>query len=613
MTSSTPLLRVTGLTTTVGTGPAALPAVRDVSFTVNRGEILGIVGESGSGKTLTALSVVRMLPAGVHLASGEVLFDETNLQTCSEAEMRSIRGRRIGMIFQDPLAYLNPRMTIGDQIAECCIVHGTSPAKARTRTIELLDLVGIEDAERRLGDYPHQFSGGMRQRVLIAMAMANDPELLIADEPTTALDVTVQAEILQLLVKMRDERGVAVMIITHDMSIVRQICDTTMVMYGGRIAERGSSHGAADDPGVLHAPRHPYTQALMNAVPQLDSTHQGRLETIPGTPPDLREMPLGCPFAPRCARRTDECEVAPPPLELLTPARQVSCLHPIGTREAIRAIERTEDRVLSPVVDEPVLVVDDITLRYPGTTGRKHRDLRPALSNVSISVAPRQLIGIIGESGSGKSTLARAMLGLVSPQLGSVTVNGQSWSTAKGKTRAKMRQTVQMVFQDPYLSLNPRLSIRQILAEPLTVHKRGDAGDQDQRLRELMDTVGLPLALLDRLAHQLSGGQRQRVGIARALAVEPSIVVADEPVSALDVSVQAQIVNLLSDLRENLGLGIAFIAHDLGLVRQCTDETVVMHRGQIVERGPSAELFANPQHPYTQHLIASGQELAPAS
>lgn len=599
---STPLLQVSGLRTVIGPGPQAAAPVADVSFSVHRGEILGIVGESGSGKTLTALSVVRMLPEAATVTAGEIDFDGTDLRRCSGAEMTSLRGRRIGMIFQDPLAYLNPRMTVGAQVAECALVHGVRAAHAWRRAGELLELVGIENALQRMKDYPHQFSGGMRQRVLIAMAMANDPELLIADEPTTALDVTVQAEILRLLVTLRDHHGVSVIIITHDMSIVRQICDTTMVMYGGRVVEHGPSLPTPAGPGVLDAPRHPYARALLDAVPRMDGAPRTRLRTIQGTPPDLRDLPAGCAFAPRCNRRQDDCLQATPGLQPVGPGREAACLHPIEEDLVHQNLPRSDEH-RSIMAGRPTLVVEDITLRYPGATGRKHRELRPALSGVSLQVAPGQIVGVIGESGSGKSTLARAMLGLIHPQVGTVTVEGRNWPSANMRELQTMRRTVQMVFQDPYLSLNPRQTVRQVLAEPLRVHGIGTTQNRSTRLEQLMAHVSLSPAMLERLPHQLSGGQRQRVGIARALAVNPSIIVADEPVSALDVSVQAQIVNLLADLRDELGVGIVFIAHDLGLVRHCSDETYVMHRGVVVEHGPSTEIFAAPQHPYTKRLV----------
>ncbi|MEU0571152.1 ABC transporter ATP-binding protein [Nonomuraea sp. NPDC005983] len=561
-----------------------LPAVDGVNLGVRPGEILGLVGESGSGKSLTALSIMGMLPAGVRASRGSIRFDGRDLLKLSQSELREVRGKDIGMVFQDPLAYLNPRLTVGDQLAEALTVHGASRGHAAGRAAELLDLVGVPNAAARVKDYPHQFSGGQRQRVLIAMAMANEPRVLLADEPTTALDVTVQAGILTLLKRLRDETGTAVVIITHDMGIVEQVCDTAAVMYGGHIVEHGPART------LLTRPRHPYTAGLLRSVPRLASEPVRRLPVIPGAPPDLAERPPGCPFSPRCDRADDRCGERPPLDD------GFACWHPLS--ETVLAV-REPYTPPEPRASEPVIRAENVTVTY----GRRKRAVR-AVKGVSLTAAPGQTVGIIGESGSGKSTLARALLGLL-PAAGTITVAGRSWAGASKAEQLAMRRAVQMVFQDPYLSLNPRLSIRDTLAEPYEVHGLCPAEEVPERLGVLMDQVGLPRPFLDRYPYQLSGGQRQRIGVARSLAVEPQIIVADEPVSALDVSVQAQILNLLADLRDEVGVGIVFIAHDLGLVRHFCDETLVMYQGEVVERGPSHRLFEAPEHPYTKTLIAA--------
>ncbi|MED7951350.1 ABC transporter ATP-binding protein [Streptomyces sp. BE303] len=611
-----PLLEVSGLR--VAAGPHQV--VHGVDFTLRPGEILGLVGESGSGKTLTALAANRMLPPGCRTTAGTVRLDGTDLLTLPEPGMRAVRGRRIGMVFQDPLAYLNPRMPIGRQLAEAARVHGASRAAARARALELLDLVGIPEPERRFRDRPHEFSGGMRQRVLIAMAMTNRPDLLIADEPTTALDPTTQAGILDLLVRLRDETGTAVLLITHDLGVVARTCDTVQVMYAGRIAERAPAKA------LLASPRHRYTAGLLAAVPRLDGPPGRPLAVIGGRPPAAGEPLPGCAFAPRCAAATARCAEEVPAWEVVGD-RGLACHVPVpeegpeheaeheqgrekeqgqgqGRTDPPGAGPAADDRAAAaatspagdaPVAAEPVLVAENLTVRY----GRG-RPGAPALEGVSLTAAPGRAVGVIGESGSGKSTLARALLGLLRPQHGTVRVGGRSWAEVTPEEERALRRRVQFVFQDPYASLSPRMTIRQALTEPLLTH-----GLSLSRVDELRELVGLPAGLLDSRPHQLSGGQRQRVAIARALAVGPEVLVADEPTSALDVSVQAQILNLLLDLRRRTGVGLVFISHDLALVRHLCDEVLVMRHGRVVEHAPSAELFTAPAHPYTRQLLAA--------
>ncbi|MFF2351441.1 dipeptide ABC transporter ATP-binding protein [Kitasatospora sp. NPDC058115] len=591
--TASPLLEITGLK--VAAGPHQV--VHGVDFALRPGEILGLVGESGSGKTLTALAANRMLPPGCRTTGGTVRLDGTDLLTLPEDAVRAVRGRRIGMVFQDPLAYLNPRMPIGRQLAEAALVHGASRADARARALELLDLVGIPESGRRYRDRPHEFSGGMRQRVLIAMAMANRPDLLIADEPTTALDPTTQAGILDLLVRLRDETGTAVLLITHDLGVVARSCDTVQVMYAGRIAER------APVERLSAAPRHRYTAGLLASVPRLDGPRGVPLAVIGGRPPAAGEQLPGCAFAPRCAAAVERCGQETPGW-VTAGEHGFACHRPVAPGEkppgaAGEPVDPEETAAPAGAV-EPVLVAEDLTVRY----GRRGA---PALDGVGLAAAPGRAVGVIGESGSGKSTLARALLGLLRPQSGSVRVDGRSWDAATPAEERALRRRVQFVFQDPYASLSPRMTVRDALAEPLLAH-----GLPLGRIDELVELVGLPGALLDSLPHRLSGGQRQRVAIARAIAVGPQVLVADEPTSALDVSVQAQILNLLLDLRRRTGIGLVFISHDLALVRHLCDEVLVMRHGRVVEQGPAERLFTAPEHPYTRELLAAaGQHGTP--
>ncbi|MER5350095.1 ABC transporter ATP-binding protein [Kitasatospora sp. NPDC002551] len=583
-----PLLEVAGLRVTAG----AHEVVHGVDFTLSPGEILGLVGESGSGKTLSALAVNRMLPPGCRTTAGTVRLDGTDLLALPEPAVRAVRGRRIGMVFQDPLAYLNPRMPIGRQLAEAALVHGASRTDARARALELLDLVGIPEPARRYRDRPHEFSGGMRQRVLIAMAMANRPDLLIADEPTTALDPTTQADILDLLVRLRDETGTAVLLITHDLGVVARTCDTVQVMYAGRIVER------APVKRLLAEPRHRYTAGLLAAVPRLDGPRGRPLAVIGGRPPAAGEPLPGCAFAPRCAAAVERCATeAPGWVERREPAgeRGFACHVPVAAGEEPAVPDAPAEHGASAPngAPEPVLVAEDLTVRY----GRRGA---PALDGVGLSAGPGRAVGVIGESGSGKSTLARALLGLLRPRSGTVRVGGRSWDAATPAEERALRRRVQFVFQDPYASLSPRMTVREALAEPLLAH-----GLPLGRIEELLELVGLPEELLDALPHRLSGGQRQRVAIARALAVGPEVLVADEPTSALDVSVQAQILNLLIDLRRRTGVGLVFISHDLALVRHLCDEVLVMRHGRVVERATAERLFSAPEHPYTRQLLAA--------
>jgi peptide/nickel transport system ATP-binding protein len=580
-----------------------VPVIADMNFRVATGQTLGIVGESGSGKSLTALSIMRMLPPAATINAGTIRFQGQDLLSLPESQIRTLRGDRLGMVFQDPQAFLNPLMTIGQQIREVLILHGTPKVQAARRAIELLDHVGVHEPHKRVNDYPHQFSGGMRQRVLIAMAVANQPALLIADEPTSALDVTVQAEILSLLAGLRDELGMAMVMITHDIGVVEQICDSVLVMYAGSALE----HGDLED--VLRNPGNPYTRDLLRSTPRLDLPATRRLPTIPGKPPDVADRPSGCPFHPRCSLAMEICVTEHPPLiDRAGHARQrVACwasssepLPPVPVTLASRETDRrpSDTSVIAEVMDAHIGYRQKTRL-FRGA------EIRSVVHGVSLQARAGRALGIVGESGSGKTSLARAIMGIVPVTSGTISIGGREWTNLPRKERTELRRTVQLVFQDPYASLNPRHPVHQTLSEPLIVHRLAMGPELTARIEELIALVGLPASVLNRYPYQLSGGQRQRVCIARALAMEPKLIVADEPVSALDVSVQAQIINLLADLRDELGLGYIVISHDLSVVRHLCDEVAVMKEGRIVEHGETAEIFTDPQHPYTIRLLAS--------
>jgi len=599
-----PLLEVEGLEVTSAGARAKLLAGVDVQL--RRGEILGMVGESGAGKSMTALAVTQMLPSGARRTAGRIRFDGTDLTAADPRVLRRLRGGQIGMVFQDPLSSLNPLMTVGAQITEALRLHGAGRTAAATRAAELLELVGIRSPQRAAKSYPHEFSGGMRQRVMIAIAVANNPRLLIADEPTTGLDVTIQAEVLALLTRLRDEFGTAVLLITHDIGVVQEICDRVMVLYGGRVVESGSVAR------VLEAPEHPYTSALIRSVPRLGDDRRQRLVTIPGTPPLPGEIAGGCLFAPRCAAVQEHCRHEAPALTVRDGDHQAACWvtgdGPAGgiidPGEGTAPKTGTRAPAVRRGTSAPILSLQDVQIRY----GRAVRGGRgdgdgdsPAVDGVTLSVGRGSVLGLIGESGSGKSSIARSMVGLVRPTSGSITVGGRQWSESAGKELARMRRTVQLVFQDSLAAMNPRWRVRQIVAEPL----HGSEPGFGLTLEQLMRAVGLDPVMLERFPDELSGGQRQRVGIARALAAGPELIVADEPVSALDVSVQAQVINLLADLRDQFGVGLVFVAHDLAVAQHICDEIAVMYRGRIVEQGPADQVLSVPLHPYTRRLVAS--------
>ncbi|WP_199435301.1 ABC transporter ATP-binding protein [Qaidamihabitans albus] len=596
------LLEVRGLRTEFRAAGGTVCAVNDVSLAVRRGKVLGVVGESGSGKSVTARSILRMVPEPGRVVGGEVLFEGRDLLGLSEPNMRALRGSEIAMVFQDPQSALNPVLTVGYQVAEALIVHGVDRRTARRRALELLQQVGIPDAERRIDDYPYQFSGGMRQRVVIAIALAGSPSLLIADEPTTALDVTIQAQILRLLGRLRDELDIAVLMITHDMGVVAETCDDVVVMYGGRVVEQGPAEM------IFSRQEHPYTADLLKAMPRMDEDGMRRLPAIPGAPPDPAALPSGCAFHPRCRLAEDECRTTVPELAPRGGTGQAAACWVTGRGAAIPPL----DRAPADGGDRPgpggtsLLSVENVRVNV--ASERRSLFGRPdpvyAVDGVSLSVAGGETVGLVGESGCGKSTLARTIVGINRPAEGTVRVGPDGVDAFTGAGTRPLRSTVQYVFQDPYASLNPRRTVRQSLGEALEM--RGvPRGARAAEASELMRRVGLNEGYLDRYPHAFSGGQRQRIGIARALAVQPKVLICDEPVSALDVSIQAQIINLLESLRDDLGLGYLFIAHDLSVVRHLSDRVAVMYLGKIVETGPVDAVYSSPQHPYTVALMSS--------
>ncbi|MEW1692172.1 dipeptide ABC transporter ATP-binding protein [Streptomyces sp. NPDC091265] len=582
---------------------SALRAVRGVSFALNRGETLAVVGESGSGKSTTALALTRMLPGTGRITTGSVRLDGQDLAAATEEELRAVRGARIGMIFQDPMTALNPVLTAGRHIDEVLRAHGSrDKAARRARTVELLDRVGIPEPHRRADDHPHQFSGGQRQRILIAMALAGEPDILLADEPTTALDATVQDQILTLLADLNRETGTAQVLITHNMGVVARACERVLVMYGGTVVEDGPTAE------VLTRPRHPYTAGLLAAVPRLSAPSGTRLTGIPGSPPDLTLLGDGCAFADRCTLVEDRCRTGTPPLTRLANGVRAACLPAAGRTEPLPA-PAPPTRIDRPAPGAVVLEADGLRKTYKGR-GAGRRGFT-ALDGVSLTLAAGETLGIVGESGSGKSTLARVLAHAHPADAGSIRLRGEDITRPSRRALHTVRRQIQMVFQDPYASLNPRMTVGEIVAEPLIAFGLGDRGAREARVAELLRRAGLDPAVADRHPRSFSGGQRQRIGIARALAPEPSVLICDEPVSALDVSVQAQIVGLLTDLQRDLGLALVFIAHDLAVVRQVSHRIAVMHQGRILETGSADEVCENPRDPYTRALLAAAPEPVP--
>ncbi|MFJ5072146.1 dipeptide ABC transporter ATP-binding protein [Kitasatospora sp. NPDC088556] len=610
-TVDTPLLAVSDLRVDFAGPHGPVPAVRGVDLTLRRGETLGIVGESGSGKSVTALSVLGLLPrtAGVQ---GSVRLDGRELVGLPGKELAAIRGRRIAMVFQDPLSAFTPVYRIGDQIAEAVRIHQrVDRAAARRRAAELLDLVGIPAPERALDSFPHEFSGGMRQRAMIAMAIANDPDILLADEPTTALDVTIQAQVLDVLRTAQRETGAALVLVSHDLGVIAGMADRVAVMYAGRVVETAG----VDE--LFAAPRHPYTLGLIGAVPRLDGLG-GPLVPIPGAPAPMADLPPGCPFAARCPLAEERCSAAEPELaggdghlaacvrsaELAERRPAPADVYPVPALPAPSAAPEDRGDRSSRA---PVLAVSGLGKTFPllkGTVFKRRVGEVYAVDGVDLDLREGETLGLVGESGSGKSTTLFELLNLTAPETGRIELLGHDTAELSRAEAHRLRARLQIVFQDPMASLDPRMPIGDIIAEPLRA-QHAAREEIARRVPELLHQVGLDPDHAARYPHQFSGGQRQRVSIARALAVRPKLLVLDEPVSALDVSIQAGVLNLLQALKAELGLSYLFVSHDLSVIRHLADRVSVMYLGRTVEQGEVSAVFDRPRHPYTRALLSA--------
>jgi len=618
------VLDVQGLKTEFRLRRSTVVAVDDVSFHVEEGECVGVVGESGCGKTTTGLSIMKLLPNVGHVTGGSIKLLDRDLVPLNEREMCQVRGNDVGMIFQDPLTSLNPTMTVGRQIAESVRLHrNATKAEARDRALEVLSLVEMPRPKERLDAYPHQLSGGLRQRVMIAMALACEPKLLIADEPTTALDVTIQAQILDLIDDLRSRLHMAVILITHDMGVIASRTDRVLVMYAGKVVEGASTLE------VFTRMRHPYSESLLASVPKLDQDSSIRLVSIPGLPPDLSQPITHCRFAPRCRYAQDDCRESEPPLEMAGSSavgHVAACFHQVGVDEhtiamqpeavaksadlAIKVDEtalarqhqRAEELEHQPVLLDVVHLVKEFNVTSGAVLQRRIGSVK-AVSDVSFSVRQGETFGLVGESGCGKTTIGRLVVALERPNSGSIRFGSDDVVQLSGGALRHIRRDLQLMFQDPYASLDPRMRVGSIIREPLVVQGIGSSADRNRRVRELLTEVGLSDKAVDLYPHEFSGGQRQRIGLARALTLDPKLVVADEPVSALDVSIQAQILNLLKELQSRRGLTYIFISHDLAVVKYMADTIGVMYLGKLVEVGPARDVYARAAHPYTRALI----------
>lgn len=605
-----PLLQVDDLRMHLLLRRGTVRAVDGVTLALQRGEALALVGESGSGKSMLCHSIVRLEPRpAARIVSGRLLFDDVDLVTASPERLRMLRGSRIGMVLQDPLGSLNPVLTVGDQLVEALKLSRPQAHRAelREQAAAALDRVGIRGGTRRLDDFPFEFSGGMRQRVVAAIAVARQPALLIADEPTTALDVTTQARFLDLLHELRTASGMGLLLVTHDLGIIGSTCARVAVMYAGRIVETGGTRA------LLERPRHPYTRALLGALPTLEGPRLHRMVPIVGEPPSAGAPQQGCRFAPRCEHAAPLCTLEHPPRLRWTNGDEVTCwlhvdgsgVHPRPSNVDCRA---TPARAAPPPAQQPPLLqLDGIGRSF---VSRGAREPVHAVADVSLAVRAGESLGIAGESGSGKTTLARMILQLIEPTAGHFTFDSQPLRMASRDQLAPFRRCVQAVLQDSSEALNGRMRVRDLVAEPLVVQHPG-VGDVaiDERVASLLQRVGLSPTLASCFPHELSGGQKQRVAIARSLSVDPRLLVLDEPVSALDVSVRSQVLNLLLDLRDERALALLIVAHDLAVLRHVTDRLLIMYRGRIVEQGPTERVLAAPAHPYTRALVAASPRL----
>ncbi len=604
------LLRVNNLKTQFKTEGGLVKAVDGIYYHVDEQEIIGLVGESGCGKSVSQLSVMQLISTPGEIVDGEVIFDGRDLLKFESngPEMQSIRGAKIAMIFQEPMTSLNPVLTVNQQLTEMLRLHlGMDRETARAKSIELLSMVGIPSAQSRVDDYPHQFSGGMRQRVMIAMALSCNPRILIADEPTTALDVTTQAQLLELMKDIVKRFQASLVIVTHNLGVVARYAQRIYIMYAGRIVEAGTTKD------IFGNPRHPYTIGLLKCIPRLDEEEGRKLVPIEGLPPNLINMPTTCAFLPRCSYRVERCFQEPwPPLTNLHDQHYVSCY--VNTEEktsgtTARFTSIPTGRQVEPQQDNVILDVRDLKMYFPVTRGilrKKVADVK-AVDGVTFKIRKGETLGLVGESGCGKTTIGRCVLKLYQPNSGEILFDGENISSLPESKMRHIRSKMALIFQDPYSSLDPRKSAGSIVGDPLKIHHLvGSQSEYKDKVEHLFRLVGLDPGMTDRLPHEFSGGQRQRIGIARAIACDPSLIVCDEPISALDVSIQAQIINLLEELQAGLkGLAYLFIAHDISVVRHISDRVAVMYLGRIVEITKSKELYENPLHPYTRALISA--------
>ncbi len=605
------LLEVNNLVTRIALRKAEVRAVEDVSFTVEAGETLGIVGESGSGKTMTGMSILGLLPPGGYIKSGEIIFDGRDLVKLSEDQMQSVRGNDISMVFQDPMTSLNPVLTVGQQIGEAAQAHlGMDKQASLRRAAEVLELVGMPNPKERLSYYPHQLSGGLRQRVMIAMALVCDPKLIVLDEPTTALDVTIQAQILELLDELKERLKMAMILVTHDMGVIAGRADRVVVMYAGKVVEEASSAE------LFGSTYHPYTEALLSSIPPIEGDRPERLFSIPGLPPDLTGDLVGCSFAPRCRYAQDRCrEVTPPLTQPDGYGHPFACFYPVSVTDSLSVAETTTKSMRNETQNTEVIVslrhvVKEYTVTKGAIVQRKIGTVK-AVSDVSFDIYAGEIFGLVGESGCGKTTTGSMVVGLEPVTSGDIFVKGKSIVTDKRNLK-HLRSDLQLMFQDPFASLDPRMRVRDIIMEPLNIHNMGSGAEKLARVSDLLAKVGLPTNSMDRYAHEFSGGQRQRIGLARALALNPKLIVADEPVSALDVSIRSQVLNLMKDLqRADPELTYLLISHDLSVVRYMADRIGVMYLGKLVEIGSSDEIFESAKHPYTHVLLQAVPEADP--
>jgi len=597
------ILEVENLGVSFNTYAGKVKAVRGISFTLGKGETLAIVGESGSGKTVTAKSLLKLIkkPTGEISKNSSIKFLGEEVLNMKRKRLENYRGGDVSMIFQDAMTSLNPTMKIGEQIIECIKLHKKITKDEGLReALKMLKLVKITNPEQRINEYPHQLSGGMRQRIMIAMALSCNPKILIADEPTTALDVTVQAEIMALMKELQKNLGISIVLITHDLGVVAENADRVAVMYGGHIVEEGSVND------IFYNPEHVYTASLLRAIPTLEMDKKIKLVSIDGSPPDMMTPPKGCPFAPRCEKAMNICKkIMPEKFEVgenhtarcwlkNKNAPDVNIKDFIKENTGVSSYEKNFE-------NEIILEVKDLKKYFNISKGK----VLKAVDSVSFHIKKGETLGIVGESGCGKTTCGRTVINLYDPTGGSVLYNGKNIYDMKHKEKEKFRKDVQMIFQDPYASLNPRMTVGDIIAEGLDIHRLYKGKKREERIYKLLNMVGLNKDHINRFPHEFSGGQRQRIGIARALSVDPKLIICDEPISALDMSIQAQVINLLIDLQKNFNLTYMFIAHDLSMVKYISDRVAVMHLGIIVEMAESSSLYEKPLHPYTKMLMNS--------